>query len=189
MFSRITLHVCILYFLGIKPTKMKFLGCMSLFLHPATRYSEAQVNSVQRGTFNSLNCSNQNSPWGTKLRKLEGNRRHFTCPPAPALPLSPASFVTLPTSSCCLTKCDPFCASSDREKGHNVTAVPPVPLTLNSFCFKQAGVMQAVTTRTGAGGCSKVEVPAWGRLSAASIQRQFTAAKRLGAYSEHDFLS
>lgn len=86
-------------------------------------------------------------------------------------------------------KCDPFYASSDQEKGHNVTAVPPAPLTLRSFCFKQAGVRQAVTTRTRAGGCSKVEVPARGRLSATSVQRQFTAAKGLGDCSGHGLIS
>lgn len=38
-------------------------------------------------------------------------------------------------------------------------AVPAVRLTLGRFCFKQAGVTQAVTARSGAGGCGKGEVP------------------------------
>lgn len=49
--------------------------------------------------------------------------------------------------------------------------------------------MQAMTKHTGAGGCSEVEVPAQGRLSAASVQRQFTTAKRPGACLEHGFIS
>lgn len=40
-----------------------------------------------------------------------------------------------------------------------------------------------------AGGCSKVEVPAWGWRSAAGTQRQITAAKWLGVCSEYGLIS
>lgn len=77
--------------------------------------------------------------------------------PVPAFSLSPASSLNLLTSSLCLIKFDPFYASSDQEKSHDVTPIPPAPLPLNSFCFKQAGIREEVTTRSGAGGCSEVE--------------------------------